>query len=87
MVGYDALRKALRAFPEVGAILPSSDQALKFYTLASELAHHKLGHIVTGEDSYRITVFARRFITEVEGIPLTNKQRICIKRSIKNKQD
>jgi len=79
--------QTLRAFPKVEAILLSSDEALKFYTLASEVAQHKLERMVTGEDSQRLAVFARRFITEVEGIPLTNKQKIDIKRSIKTKPD
>jgi hypothetical protein len=75
--------KALRTFPKVGIILQSSDQALKFYTQANKMVHHDFGIKVLSEDSYRIALFSRRFITELEGIKLTNKQRTSIKNLLK----
>lgn len=67
--------KALKAFEKVGVILPSSDQALRLYGLANGAMRH--------DDSHRITVFTRRFITEIEGISLTNEDKTDIKRAIR----
>jgi hypothetical protein len=67
--------KALKAFEKTGIILSSSDQALRFYSLANGAIHH--------DDAHRITVFARRFITELEGISLTNEHKTDMKRVIK----
>ncbi|MGQ9781770.1 MAG: hypothetical protein ACUVQ8_05915 [Nitrososphaeria archaeon] len=75
--------KAIRAFSDVGKTLASQDKALEVYSLAGEAIDQKLERKISSEDSHKMAVFARKFITELEGISLTKEQRNHIKASIK----
>jgi len=79
---FDFIR-ALRTFSEAAKTLANQDQAVEFYSLASKAIDHKLERKISSEDSYRIAVFTRRFITELEKTPLTREQKAQLKTLIK----
>lgn len=80
--GFDFTR-TLSALFEVAKTPANQDQALEFYSLASKAIDHKLERKISSEDSHRIAVFTRRFISELEGTPLTREQKAQIKASTK----
>ncbi|MEM3402969.1 MAG: hypothetical protein QXJ17_00245 [Nitrososphaeria archaeon] len=75
--------KTIKAFSQVGKTLASQDQAMEFYSLASRVIGQKLERKTSSEDSSKIAVFTRRFITELERTSLTLEQKARIKASAK----
>ena len=76
-IGFDvsdrlSFFRGIKAYDKIEVSLPSLDMALRRYDMASQVVHKS--REARREESYQMILFVRRFIDELEAIPLTNAQ-------------